>query len=288
MPGFTGVASAQEEVSSAEQARAAAAAARAAANQARDELEEAQRALEEAQARVADKQKQASELGAEAEAVERAAPPITPEDVQAVAEKAQRRAERAERRADEADRRARDALARVEELESRFAYDRTGLYVGASGFYAPEVFDEASSVVVKSSKGASARVGYRVHSVIAVDLRVDYLDEFEVRDRDASGRIDGYAMTGNLRVFLYPKRFQPWIGFGAGAIRTDFDARYDDGVSVPTGNVETDPFFRFAAGVDSYLTPNFVLTVEAAMNAVTDDRDYINYGQLAVGLDFRF
>lgn len=275
---------AAQEPSSADQARAAAADAQKAARQAQDELEQAQRALEQAKERAAAQQKKADDLQAQADA----AAPATPEEAQEAAEKAERRARRAERRADEADRRAQEALDRVQELEARLAYDRTGLYLGASAFYAPEAFDEASSVTVKSSKGASAKVGYRVHSLIALEARVDYLDKFKVSEDDASGRIDGYALTGNLRVFLYPKRFQPWLGFGVGAIRTDFDAHYANGESIHTGNVDTDPVFRFAAGLDTYLTSHLVLTVEAAMNAVTGDRDYINYGQLAVGVDFRF
>jgi hypothetical protein len=219
---------------------------------------------------------------------QRAEPETAADEAEPSVDEATERAERAERRAKAADRRAQEALARVEELESRFAYDRTGLYIGGSAFYAPETFDEGHSVSVKSSRGAMARIGYRVHSIVAFDVRADYLEGFDVFSGDASGEIDGYSITGNVRAFLIPYRLQPWIGFGVGAIRTDFDARLDDGERVETDGVETDPLFRFAAGFDTYLTSSLVLTLEAAINIVTDDRDYINYGQLGVGLDFRF
>jgi hypothetical protein len=263
--------------------------ARRAAARAQKELDEARKALDEAQARVAQKTRRVEELeAAPAAASSEAAPADAEKEAQAAVEEARRRAEQAERRADEANRRAREAIARVEALESRLAYDRTGLFIGGSAFYAPEAFDQEHGLVVKSSKGATARIGYRFHPNFAFDVRADYLDKFEIHDDFAAGKIDGYAITGNVRAFLFPKRFQPWLGVGAGAITTDFPAHYNDGVKVDTNGKETDPIFRVAAGFDEYLSSSLVLTVEAAFNVVGDHRDYINYGQLAVGLDYRF
>jgi hypothetical protein len=290
-------AAAQDAGRSPADARASAESARKAAAQAQQELEAAQRALDEAEARVTERKQKAAELEAAVDGPEPekspepekgAGPAAAADDTRQVAADAAERAERAERRAKAAERQAQEALDRIEVLESRFAYDRTGFYLGGSAFYAPEAFDEEDSVSVKSSRGATARIGYRLHSLVAFDVRADYLDDFDVFTGDASGEIDGYAITGNVRAFLLPYRFQPWMGFGVGAIRTDFDARLADGEKIETDGVETDPMFRFAAGFDTYLTSSLVLTVETAINIVTDDRDYINYGQLAVGLDFRF
>ncbi len=277
----TGSLAQAQDASAAARAREAAESARKAANEAQRELDQAQRSLEEAQTR-------ADETLEQVEAVAETAAEPTVADALEEARQARRRAVRAERRAAEAERLAREALARVEELEEQFAYDRLGVYVGGAAFYAPEVFDEASSVTVKSSAGASARLGYRVHPNIAVDARFDWLDGFKVRRGGSEGEIDGWALTGNVRAILLPWRWQPWMGVGVGAIVTDFDGKQADGRKLDTDGTETDPIFRFAAGFDTYLTPSFVLTVEAAMNAVTDDRDYINYGQLSVGLDYRF
>ena len=141
---------------------------------------------------------------------------------------------------------------------------------------------------MKSSSGGSARLGYRLHANLATDLRFDYLDGFTIRDRDAKGKLDGWAMTANLRFFLFPKRFQPWMGMGVGVIRTNLKARLADGTRIDTKGHETDPIVRLAAGFDQYLTASLVLTVEAAMNLVTESRDDVNYGQLALGLDYRF
>ena len=165
---------------------------------------------------------------------------------------------------------------------------RAGFFLGGSAYYAPEVFDEGDDVSVKSSLGASGRIGYRVHPRIAIDVRYDYLDGFDAFDPGATGTVDGWAVTGNVRFFILRKRWQPWVGFGGGAIVSDFDARLRNGQKLETDGQETDPIFRSAVGLDTYLTPNFVLTLEAAINGVSDDRDYINYGQLGVGFDYRF
>jgi hypothetical protein len=274
---FASPAFAQEQVT---QARASAAAARAAAQQAQAELEAARKALEDAAASYSEKEREAKALEAEATRAETAPDPGNQAALEA--------AERAERRAEAADRRARKAMDRVRELEKRFAYDRRGFFLGGSVFYAPEVFDEGQDVSVKSSLGASGRIGYRVHPNIAIDVRYDHLDGFDAFDPQATGEIDGWAITGNVRMIFLRKRWQPWIGFGAGAIVTDFQARDRDGQPLETDGKETDPIVRSAVGFDTYLTPNFVLTVEAAINGVGDDRDYINYGQLGVGFDYRF
>ena len=284
-----------EGPSSAVDARAAADSARRATAEAQRELEEARSSLEEAEARVVQKAQEAEQLeataaeaaAAEAKALEEEPLRAAQEAVRRAAD-AERRAAEAERKASRAERKAQEALRLAEELESRFAYDRTGLFVGAGAFYAPEAFDEGSGVVVTSSRGAMARIGYRFHSRFAADIRVDWLEEFELRSAIAEGELDGYAITGNLRLFLLTNRFQPWLSLGAGAIRTDFDARFLDGGKLETGGVKTDPITRFGGGFDFYLTSSLAVTVEAAFNIVSGDRDWINYGQLGAGLDFRF
>jgi hypothetical protein len=276
--GATGPALAQDAAASAATAQAAADAARKAAAQAQQELEAARKALQEAEARAAQKAREAEE--AEAAAAE----PAAGDDVQ----DAREQAERAERRAAEAERKADEALAELKELKDRFAYDRTGLYLGAGAFWAPENFDDDGDLKVDNSRGGMAHVGYRLHRYIAIDARFDYLDDFDLETSTATGSVDGYAMTGNIRFFFLTKRFQPWVGIGGGAIVTDVKGRDLSGMPVNTDGTETDPLLRFGGGIDFYLTPHLVLTLESAYNSVGGDRDSISYGQLGAGLDFRF
>jgi hypothetical protein len=190
--------------------------------------------------------------------------------------------------AQEADSRSQDSAAPQQELEAPLAFDRTGLYIGASGFYAPEAFSERRHVVVKSTKGAMARVGYRFHANLAADVRFDYLDGFKIGGNRETGKIEAYSVTSNLRFLLFTKRFQPWFAMGVGVIRSDFKARNPDGTKAGANGRDTDPLVRLAAGLDTYLSSHIVLTLEVAMNLATDNRDYINYSQLGVGLDYRF
>lgn len=292
-----------ERGASAAEARAEAEAARESAAVARERLEAARRELEAATRRAqqtARDAEEAEEAAAEAEAAARKPEAAAgAEGVEARSrdvDAAVRRAEQAEQRAREAERRAEDAaakadaaLAKVEALERRFAYDRTGLFLGAGVYWAPEDFDVRDDVRVDESAGAFARVGYRVHPRVAVDVRFDYLDDFDLEDAETVWSLDAYSITGNVRVFLLTERFQPWLGLGAGAVRSDLEARdRATGVELETLGRETDSTVRFAAGLDFYLTPHLALSLEGAYQAVGGVRSYIGYGQLGAGLDFRF
>ncbi len=284
-------------------AQAAAEAAREASEQAQRELEAARESLEQAEARAAQREREAEALearaaepeGAEplepAEAAEAAEPAEAAESAEPidddVDEEARRAAEEARREAEEAEAKAERALAELEELKQRFAYDRTGLFVGGGAFWAPEAFDDTGSTQVDNSKGAMGRLGYRVHSRIALDVRFDWIDDFDLRNQVAEGSLDGKAITGNVRFFFLTQRIQPWIGVGGGAIRTELNGRTRDGTQ-RIDDTETDAIFRFAGGFDVYMTPNLALTLEAAYATVAGDRDSVRYGQLGAGLDFRF
>jgi opacity protein-like surface antigen len=289
---------------SAAEARAAADAAREAAAAAQAQLEAAQAELARAQAEAAAQAQAAETLSAQAKQVEAveaaraqqaqaaaAAQGDAVADAQAAAREAERRAIEAEKAALE----AQIATARLEKelaaLTQRFAYDRRGFFFGAGAFYAPELFDTGARV--DYSQGLYGRVGYRFHRRFAMDVRFDWLDQFDITGDNAKGSIQPLAITTNARFYILTNRIQPYlnIGLGASYVKTE-------GTTFPTSTPPSARFeekgwegmLRLGVGADIYVTPSILLNLDASAAGVGGDHAGVNvgFGQLGAGVEFRF
>ncbi|MCH7869978.1 MAG: porin family protein [Myxococcales bacterium] len=252
------------------QLKANAAEAARAANEARQQAAEAAERLEIAQ-------EAAAQTAAAVEAAERQAGALSDADRAAI-EKVRREAERANRRADE-------ALAAVDELQQRFAWDRSGAYIGVAVFWAPEAFN--TDVRVDSSKGFSGWLGYRFVPRFAAELRADRLKDFDFSGSGFTGSLEAWELTANAKIFLLTKRFQPYVSIGLGAFVSQLKF-----VALETGerfsDKDTNILFRPGVGIDYYLTPSLVLGLEASYVSVGGDLDEVRFGLLGGGLSFRF
>jgi opacity protein-like surface antigen len=201
-------------------------------------------------------------------------------------EQAIQSAEEAAAAAREAARAARAAARELEE-QQRLRFARRALTVGVFGFYAPEDIDAANGVNVQSSQGASATVGWRIHPHVALEARGDWFDGFDYQSKKVEGKVDGFAVTGNIKVFPLIGRFQPYFVTGFGAINAEVKQRRFSNDQRATDQ-HTEVTGRVGAGLDLMLSDAIALEVEATYNGSGGDLDYLDYGLLSAGLQFRF
>ncbi|MCA9502319.1 MAG: porin family protein [Myxococcales bacterium] len=189
--------------------------------------------------------------------------------------------ERAEAAAADA-RLAANAVERAERRSRRTS--RSGPYLGGVVFYAAEQFDD--SVIVKSSAGGGAFVGWRFEEFFAVEVRYEGFAGFDLQGRTSRGEIDGYAITANGR--LYPMRgpIQPFLTVGVGGIRLRGESVRDSGAR--SRFVEDDVVLRGGAGVDLIVNEHLAVNLEAAWLGPGDDLSNLEMALFGGGLTYRF
>jgi len=173
------------------------------------------------------------------------------------------------------------------EEESEFA--RNGFYLGANiigGSYV-RIDSIDDDLETDPAPGFGLYGGYRMSPAIALEGQYQLLTKTDV-DLDGSSNssdLEVWTFTGNIKIFLWPERFQPYALIGLGAMRADFD----DLAGLDVGGSETGFTFRFGGGLDFYITKHVVaqLGVNYLLPADTDleDLDYVSYGG---GIQYRF
>lgn len=250
---------------------------------------EAARLAAEAAARVAGLAERAMDRADRAEGVAPAAAAAPAQGSggasQADLDRAIQSAEEAAAAAREAARAARAAAREMEE-EERIRFARRAITLGGHAFYAPEDFDAANGVNVNSSKGLSATVGWRIFPRFAIEARGDYFDGFDYQSKKVEGKVDGFAITGNFKLYPLIGRFQPYLVTGFGAIHAEVtQRRFSDGDKSTDSRTEVTG--RVGAGIDLVLTETIAFEVEASYNGAGGDLDFMDYGLLSAGLQFR-
>ncbi|HJO25018.1 MAG: porin family protein [Myxococcota bacterium] len=190
-------------------------------------------------------------------------------------------------------------------------YARPGFYLGAGGTYAfhwfPGDFDEdlAGGPTVRSSDsgGFNLQGGYRVNSWFGAELEYEWIEGFGNRT-SADGNI--VKLRSNLisvnGKFLYPGwgRWQPYGLLGVGvSIWQAKKTKATVTTGTPTAGLDdTSVGFggRIGAGLDAYLTENWLLTVgiQAAFsttkidNSTGGDLKNLFYIPIQFGVQYRF
>lgn len=171
---------------------------------------------------------------------------------------------------------------------------RPGPMLGLGVIYAHENFEGPSarnnagakvSVDPSDTAGYNAHVGYRFNRWVAADLHVERYHKFDANDSvtDADvGRINGWALGINGKVYALPGRIQPYGLMGLNYLKMETTVstfanrnKTDDGAAL-----------RFGAGVDLYATSNFVLTTDISYMLGLSQVD--GYDILTVGLGFLY
>ena len=182
-------------------------------------------------------------------------------------------------------------------------YARPGWFVDLGGSYAfhwfPSDFDAAIGARTKTHNtfGVNARAGYRFKSWVAAELQYEWLDGF---DNEVGGstifELTTHVVTLDAK-FLYPGwgRFQPYALVGAGAAIYDVNDRAGLGAGLESTSVGFAG--RVGAGLDTYLTENWVLRLEIDLVLGTNEIDNalgpgdlseLFYVPIQFGVQYRF
>jgi opacity protein-like surface antigen len=164
-------------------------------------------------------------------------------------------------------------------------FDRKGLYFQGGGTGAFEEFESSSTRDINSDStvGFNARGGYRFHRNFSTELEFEWLDEFDGRLTDSLGNtsdlsIDAWLITANAKMYIFPKRIQPFAELGIGLL--DADGWDNDG--------EQQSFvMRAGGGIDIYATRNLAFTMDATYVMPTADLDDMPFVSLSWGILFR-
>jgi opacity protein-like surface antigen len=175
------------------------------------------------------------------------------------------------------------------EEEEQEGYARSGFYVGAGVIGASYVqLDEIDNDLdPDEAAGFKLFGGYRATPILAFEVQFEMLPESDV-DLDGVGKIgemEMLAATGNMKVFMWTGRIQPFALLGLGFVRADFN----DSAGLGLGGTETDFGFRFGGGLDFYITEKIAVYAGAdyllPAGPDLEDFDYVSYGG---GVQYRF
>lgn len=156
-------------------------------------------------------------------------------------------------------------------------FSRSGCYLGASGSVAlmtqldddlEDEFNEGFDI--DESFGFSTRAGCR-GKWLGGELHYEWIDGFDVSSDTVSKSLDAWALTGDMKLFMLPGRYQPFATVGIGYLEVDD---------------EWDFAARFGGGLDIYITENIVLNLDATYVIPTSDEELNDADYVSVGWGF--
>ncbi len=175
------------------------------------------------------------------------------------------------------------APAPAPEVVESVDYARTGPYVGLGALYAVELFDDAvanTGVRTDNSFGFHLNGGWRLHPNIALELRYDWLNEFDLD----KGFIDAWMLSGNVKGYILTGCVQPYALVGMGYLAANGSAGNNPGAA----HVGDDFALRFGAGLDAYVTEHIALGPEIAYVLPTGDAQDLDMFTISLGATYRF
>ena len=179
------------------------------------------------------------------------------------------------------------AMAVAEEPEKSSEFARKGFYIGTGGIYAIENFNRTGAISFDDALGFNLRVGYRLHPHIAVEAEGERTMGFDAKQ--FKGDVETWTATINGKFFALTGQIQPYglVGIGAMNASTDGLLILVDSKGRPSTN-ETDVAFRYGAGIDAYITNNWVINFEGSYVNPRGDLSAIEYFAIGGGLQYRF
>ncbi len=165
-------------------------------------------------------------------------------------------------------------------------FSRKGFYVGAGGIYAIENID-GGSITFDDSHGFNLRVGYRFHPHIAIEAEGERTMGFD--SQQFSGDVATWTATINGKFFALTGQIQPYGLIGVGAMNATTGGQLVFGNSNGQSSTkETEVAFRYGAGMDMYITKNWVVNFEGTYVNPRGDLSSTEYFGLGGGLQYRF
>ncbi len=168
----------------------------------------------------------------------------------------------------------------------------------------PGIYTIAFDDIEDDAFGFAGRVGYRCHPRVSGELQFEWLETFQgelvetgAPLNDAPRKFDleleSLVMTVNAKGFLLTGRYQPFALLGIGFMRMESKSRDVSGgtlagFAAQQSDREVEFALRFGAGLDFYLTENWVTTAEGSYVMPTGKLDGLDYYQFALGIQYRF
>lgn len=187
-------------------------------------------------------------------------------------------------------------------------FDRPGPYVGLSGVFQTNLFEDTLEdelqdaadaaaapgpaprlgLSVDDSGGLSLLAGYRLASFFALELQYEWVDEYDI---DASSSavplpgqpnsgtvytVSGHTLTANAKFIVPFWRIQPYLSIGGGLAVWEVDRgpvalaieTAAPGVDIKNGD-QTDGAGRLGLGIDFYLTDHIVVNAQGQIVVTT-------------------
>jgi opacity protein-like surface antigen len=164
-------------------------------------------------------------------------------------------------------------------------YARNGAYLGLAGSFG--IYTKAEDELpgdadVEEPLGLNARAGYRMHPHLAAEGEFEWLSEADVEISGFDvGTIEAWTLTANGKAYPLTGRVQPFALIGLGAMLAE--AEGGGGSEVESGFAA-----RFGAGVDVYITRNFLAAFDVSYVLPTGDLEDFDYVSIGWGLGYRF
>jgi len=141
-----------------------------------------------------------------------------------------------------------------------------GVYVGLGPMYSIAAFDfPATTTGTQNSWGLDARVGYRLHPHLGLEVNYQWAARYEITSGGMQlNTVETSTVTGNARIFIFDGPIAPYATLGIGFMNADF-ARPGD---------RTEGAFRGGGGVQFFFTEHlgayFDVTYLAPFRSLSD------------------
>lgn len=136
--------------------------------------------------------------------------------------------------------------------------------------------------------GFGGRGGYRFHPHFSGEVQFEWLAPRDIkRGGSKAAKLKTVTATANAKGYLLTGRIQPYLLTGIGLMHSDLD-----GTNVGFGGLpkkQSDDFLaRFGGGVEIYIDPETVLTLESNYMLPTGDASDLDHVLVSLGFQLRF
>jgi hypothetical protein len=136
--------------------------------------------------------------------------------------------------------------------------------------------------------GFGGRGGYRFHPHFSGEVQFEWLSPRDInRGGSKAAKLKTVTATANAKGYLLTGRIQPYLLTGIGLMHSDLD-----GTNVGFGGLpkkQSDDFLaRFGGGVEIYIDPETVLTLESNYMLPTGDASDLDHVLVSFGIQIRF
>ena len=132
--------------------------------------------------------------------------------------------------------------------------------------------------------GFGGRGGYRFHPHFSGEVQFEWLAPRDVKRGGSNvGKLKTVTATANAKGYLLTGPIQPYLLTGIGLMHSDLDGK----TGLP--KKQSDDFLaRFGGGVELYINPETVLTLESNYMLPTGDASDLDHVLVSFGIQIRF